>query len=172
MEVSKLGTVRSQSESSDDVTQEHVDLSARLENLRAEEARLREFFDAAKSVEDMLSIERELARVRGEIESLDAQVSYLERQAAMATVTIELTEPASIVRPGGDDWGFRDAITAGIRGAAQVLKVLIVVSITVAPYALVGLLAFFGIRALVRARRRRTRDERPVKPTDISSPEE
>lgn len=170
-DVAKLGTVRSQSESSDDVTQQHVDLSARLKNLQAEEIRLRDFFDAAKDVNDMLAVERELARVRGEIESLDAQVSYLERQAAMATVTIELTEPSSIVSPGGDDWGFRDAVTAGIRGAAQVLKVLIVVLITVAPYALVGLLAFFGIRALIRARRHRTHGPRPAGPTDSTSPE-
>lgn len=171
LDASRLGTVRSQSESSDDVTQQHVDLSARLKNLRAEEVRLREFFDAAKDVKDMLAIEQELARVRGEIESLDAQVSYLERQAAMATVTIELTEPSSIVSPGGDDWGFREAVTAGIRGAAQVLRVLIVVLITVAPYALVGLLAFFGIRALVRARRRRAHDARPAGPADSTPPE-
>lgn len=170
-DISKLGTVRSQSESSDDVTQQHVDLSARLKNLRAEEVRLRDFFDAAKDVEDMLAVERELSRVRGEIESLDAQVSYLERQAAMATVTIELTEPSSIVSPGGDDWGFRDAVTAGIRGAAQVLKVLIVVLITVAPYALVGLLAFFGIRALVRARRRRVHGAPPAKSSDPTTPD-
>jgi hypothetical protein len=170
-DISKLGTVRSQSESSDDVTQQHVDLAARLKNLQAEEVRLRDFFDAAKDVKDMLAIEQELARVRGEIESLDAQVKYLERQAAMATVTVELTEPTSIVSPGGDDWGFRDAVTAGIRGAAQVLKVLIVVLITVAPYALVGLLAFFGIRALVRARRRRTHDTRPAPSADTTPPE-
>jgi len=170
-DVSKLGTVRSQSESSDDVTQQHVDLAARLKNLQAEEVRLRDFFDAAKDVKDMLAIEQELARVRGEIESLDAQVKFLERQAAMATVTIELTEPGSIVSPGGDDWGFRDAVTAGIRGAAQVLKVLIVVVITVAPYALVGLLAFFAIRALVRARRRRTHEVRPASPADQTPPE-
>ncbi len=171
LDASRLGTVRSQSESSDDVTQQHVDLSARLKNLQAEEVRLRDFFDAAKDVKDMLAIEQELSRVRGEIESLDAQVSYLERQAAMATVTIELTEPGSIVSPAGDDWGFRDAVTAGIRGAAQVLRVLIVVVITVAPYALVGLLAFFGIRALVRARRRRTHDARPAGPADSTPPE-
>lgn len=171
-DVSKLGTVRSQSESSDDVTQQHVDLAARLKNLQAEEVRLRDFFAAAKDVKDMLAIEQELARVRGEIESLDAQVTYLERQAAMATVTIELTEPSSIVSPSGDDWGFRDAITAGIRGAAQVLKVLIVVLITVAPYTLVGLLAFFGIRALVRSRRRRARDKQPPAESADTAPTE
>ena len=110
-----LGEVRFQAEDTEDVTQQHVDLTARLANLRAEEERLRTFFDAAKDVEDMLAIETELNRVRQEVESLDAQVTYLERRAAMATITIELTEPRAVVRPSGDDWGFRDAITNGFR---------------------------------------------------------
>ena len=70
----KLGKVLSESSADDDVTQQHVDLKARLTNAKAEEARLRTFFDQAKSVTDMLAIERELARVRGDIESMTAQL--------------------------------------------------------------------------------------------------
>jgi len=155
----KLGTVKYQSEASDDVTQEHVDMSARLANLRAEEERLREFFDAAKNVTEMLAIEQELARVRGEIESLDAQVQYLERQAAMATVTIELVEPQDLVRPSGESWGFGDAITDGFRGAAGVIKLAITFLIATAPLWALGLVAFFVVRAIVRRRRaHRTQD--------------
>lgn len=154
-EVSKVGTVKYQAESSDDVTQEHVDMKARLDNLRAEEKRLREFFDKAKNVNEMLAVEQELARVRGEIESLDAQVQYLERQAAMATVTIDLSEPKDIIRPEGDTWGFGDAVTTGFRGAAVAIKILIVLVIALAPYIAIGVALFFLIRALVRRRRAR-----------------
>ncbi|MHB1341609.1 MAG: DUF4349 domain-containing protein [Coriobacteriia bacterium] len=152
-DVSKLGTVKYQAESSDDVTQEHVDMKARLDNLRAEEKRLREFFDKAKNVNEMLAIEQELSRVRGEIESLDAQVQYLERQAAMATVTIDLSEPADIIRPEGEDWGFGDAVTTGFRGAAVAIKILIVVIIALAPYIALGAGLFYLIRFIVRRRR-------------------
>jgi len=93
--------------------------------------------------------------VRGEIESLDAQVQYLERQAAMATVTIELEEPKPVIRPQGETWGFLDAITTGVRGAAATIKVLIVLALTALPLVVLGLLAFYGIRALVRRRRAR-----------------
>ncbi|MRR13521.1 DUF4349 domain-containing protein [bacterium] len=148
-----LGTVKFQSEGSEDVTQQHVDLSARLENLRAEEQRLRSFFDAANNVQEMLAVEVELNRVRGEIESLDAQVKYLERQAAMATVTIELTEERPVVRPDGEDWGFKDAITDGFRGAANVLTFSIALLIATAPLWLLALVAFFVIRFIVRKRR-------------------
>ncbi|PKQ19985.1 MAG: hypothetical protein CVT66_07505 [Actinobacteria bacterium HGW-Actinobacteria-6] len=152
-EVSTIGTVRYQAETSDDVTQQHVDMKARLENLRAEEKRLREFFDAAKDVKDMLSIEQELSRVRGEIESMDAQVKYLERQAAMATVTIDLSEPQSVVRPSGQDWGFGDAVTTGFRGAAGAIQLLIIVTITLAPYLVLMAILFFVGRTIVRSRR-------------------
>lgn len=150
-----LGEVKFQAEDSEDVTQQHVDLSARLTNLRAEEERLRQFFDAAKNVEDMLAIETELNRVRQEIESLDAQVKYLERQTAMATVTIELTEPEPVVRPQGDDWGFADAVTSGIRGAADVLTFLIAFFIGSAPLWIGGLIVFFIVRAVIRNRKKR-----------------
>jgi len=154
-DVGKLGKVTYQSEATDDVTQEHVDLSARLANLRAQEVRLREFFDAAKNVTEMLAIETELGRVRGEIESLDAQVTWLERQASMATVSVELTEPQAVVRPDGGSWGFVDAVTSGIRGAAQVLTVTLTVLIASSPIWLAALIFFFPVRAFVRRRRAR-----------------
>lgn len=154
-DVSAIGTVKYQAESSDDVTQQHVDMKARLDNLRAEEKRLRDFFDKAKNVNEMLAVEQELARVRGEIESLDAQVQYLERQAAMATVTIDLSEPQDLIRPEGETWGFGDAITTGFRGAAVAIKILIVAVIALAPYVAIGIALFYLIRGLVRRRRAR-----------------
>ncbi len=151
--VAGLGDVKFQSEAASDVTQEHVDLSARLENLRAQEVRLREFFEAADDVEDMLAVEQELGRVRGEIESLDAQVTYLERQAAMATITVELTEPRPVVRPGGESWGFVEAITNGVRGAAALVTGLLTVLIAATPLVVAGAVVFFVVRAVMRRRR-------------------
>lgn len=152
-DVSKLGTIKYQSESTNDVTQEHVDLSARLKNLQAQEARLRDFFDAAKNVKEMLSIEEELGRVRGDIESLDAQVTYLERQAAMATVTVELVEPRAVVRPEGESWGFSQAITDGIRGAASVIAGALSFLIATSPLWIIGAVLFLPIRRWLRRRK-------------------
>lgn len=151
-DAAKLGTVVYQSESADDVTQEHIDLTARLENLRAQEARLRELVAAASNVEEMLAVEKELWRIRGEIESLDAQVQYLERQAARATVTVELTEEQPVVRPGGNSWGFVEAITAGVQGAVGVLTATVTFLIASSPLWLAGLLVFVLVR---RSRKRR-----------------
>ncbi|MDI6693358.1 MAG: DUF4349 domain-containing protein [Anaerosomatales bacterium] len=166
-DVSGIGTVKNQSESAEDVTQQHVDLKARLDNLRAEEKRLREFFAAAKNVNEMLAVERELARVRGEIESLDAQVQYLERQAAMATVTVELTEPKPVIRPQGESWGFLDAITTGFRGAAATIKILIVLALTLLPLVVLGAALYYLVRGLIR--RRRARKARAASAPDASA---
>lgn len=154
---SKLGRVLFQSESSDDVTQQHVDMQARLGNLQAEVARLREMFAKARNVREMLDVEQELARVQGEVESLQAQIKYLERQAAMATVTIELAEPKPIVRPAGTDWGVGTALTDSIRAFVNTLNVLIVIlGPVLALLVFVALPVVLVVWLIVRSARRRS----------------
>lgn len=168
-DVAKLGAITYQSEATSDVTQEHVDLSARLENLRAQETRLREFFTAAKDVKEMLAVEQELGRVRGDIESLDAQVTHLERQAAMATVSVELTEPRAVVRPEGSSWGFTEAITAGVRGAASLITWVLSALLATSPLWVAGLIAFFPIRRWLRRRKNASASPGP-EPTASAAP--
>jgi hypothetical protein len=147
--VEKLGRVLSESSSDQDVTQEHVDLKARLQNARVEESRLRSFFAAASSVKDMLAIEKELARVRGDIESMTAQLASMDRQIAQATLTIELTQPEPLVRPAGVDWGFGGAVTQGVQTLAAFARGLLVLAIAGSP---VWILAIVGY-VLIRRRR-------------------
>lgn len=155
-DIGTIGTVLSQSLSSDDVTEQAIDLNARLRNLRAAEVRLRSLFDRAAKVDDLLSVERELARVRGDIESLDAQLTYLKRQAARATLVVSLTEPGPVVSPVGDDWGFRDALTRGIQMTVALISVLITLAIPLGLLALVVAAIVLPIRAITRRRRARS----------------
>ncbi|NTU71125.1 MAG: DUF4349 domain-containing protein [Coriobacteriia bacterium] len=154
-EIGALGKVTSQTSSQDDVTQQHVDLKARLKNLEAEETRLRAFFTKATKVSEMLAIEQELARVRGDIESMRAQIDYLERQAALATLTVTLSQPGALVSPAAGGWGFAAAIRDGVRGGAAVTRGLITVLLAMLPLIVLGVLLFLAIRAMVRGRRRR-----------------
>jgi hypothetical protein len=165
-----LGDVVYQSESAEDVTQQHVDMQARLGNLQAEEARLRALFNRATSVKDTLAVEQDLTRVQGDIESLQAQINYLENQAALATVTIELAAPAPIVSPSGYDWGIRQALTDSIRAFVSTMNGLIVVLGPV-----LALLAFVGLPLLLIAwlvrsllRRRRAASEAAMRPAPHS----
>ncbi len=159
--VASFGKVLRESANQTDVTQQHVDMTARLKNLRAEEARLRDFLKDAKNVREMLLVETELSRVRGEIESMQSQLDYLDKQISYGTLTVELQKPAPVVRPSGTDWGFAQAITDGIRGAAAALRGLITIVIALSPVIVLVLIAALVIRWLVRRRRRTDRDESP-----------
>jgi hypothetical protein len=155
-DAAKIGKVITESETSDDVTQQHVDMQARLGNLTAEQTRLRQLFAKATNVKDMLAVEQELTRVQGDIESMKAQIDYLERQATMATVTLELTEPAAIVAPSGIDWGVQTAFTDSIRAFVGTMNALIVILGPVFALLLfVGLPAALVLWLVIRAANRR-----------------
>lgn len=137
-----------------DVTEEFVDIDARLSNKRAEEEQLLLILKRSGSVSDILEVQRELFRVREEIERTEGRQRYLKDQISMATIGIRFHEPypAAISRHGGF-WatlgqGFED----GFYGFANVLGGTITVLIAGSP-----IFAVFavGIWLLMRALRRR-----------------
>ena len=79
-----------------DVTEQFVDFEARLKNLRAEEEQYLKIIKKAETVEDMLAVERELSRVRGQIERIEGQLKFLSRQIDMSTITAHLTALAEV----------------------------------------------------------------------------
>lgn len=157
--LAKLGDVESQSADEQDVTQQVIDVDARLKNLRAEEARVRDFLDEARNVSDLLAVEQELGRLRGEIESLQAQADYLERETSMATLTLTLSEPAPVVSPAGFDWGLTDAVTAGIRAAVAIVGTTVTIMIATSPLIAAGLLIWLVVRAIKKRRADRNEPE-------------
>jgi hypothetical protein len=88
-----LGEVKNQSISTDDVTRAYYDTEARLDNSRLMEKQLQQLLqrDTGK-VADLLQVERELERVRGDIESMQGQLKLYDFQVQYATVTIALAE--------------------------------------------------------------------------------
>lgn len=72
-----------------DVSEEFVDLEARLKAKRVLEERYLELLKKANKVEEMLQIERELSNIREEIEARQGRLQYLQNQVSMSTVNIE-----------------------------------------------------------------------------------
>lgn len=82
--------VESQNVEGQDVTDEFVDLQARLRNLRAVEARLLQFLEEARNVEDSLRVSQELSNTQGQIEQAQGRITFLQQSAAFATITVSL----------------------------------------------------------------------------------
>jgi hypothetical protein len=88
-----IGRVEREKQSGEEVTQQHTDLVARLQNSRATEQRLRDILaQRTGRIEDVLQVEEEIARVRGEIESMEADQKTLEHRVEFATIDLELVE--------------------------------------------------------------------------------
>lgn len=90
--------VNRDSVSSENVTQEYVDLQSRLRALEAKAARLEELMEKAEDTEAVLAVYRELSATQQEIEQVKGRMQYLERSAAMATINVTLT-PDALSRP-------------------------------------------------------------------------
>jgi len=91
-DVSRMGRVAGKSISGTDLADRIIDLEARLRGAREAEAKLLELLDRAGSVDEVLSIMREVSRVRGEIEAMEAQLRNLETSISYAAITIEVSE--------------------------------------------------------------------------------
>lgn len=93
-----LGDVESVNVTSEDVGEEYVDIGVRLENGRRLERRLLELLQTRTGkLEEVLAVERELARVREEIERHEGRLRYLRSRADVSTLTIALHEPLPLL---------------------------------------------------------------------------
>ncbi len=157
-EIESLGDVRSAETSTEDVTDQLVDIEARLSNLRAERDRLRELYEQANETEDVLAVQRELADVQQEIERLEARQQSLQRDVAYATITVELEErppdaPEAEPEPAWYDTGLVAAFLASVDGVATVVRALAVAAAYAAPYVVVfGTPVVAGVVAWRRVR--------------------
>jgi len=143
-EIETYGKVLDERTTSEDVTQQYIDLKARLENLQRQEKRLNEILGMAKTVDEVLNVERELERVRGEIESLQGQINYLERNVAMSVITVGLKEPLPPFTPPGMDWG--ETFETALRASFAVVRGLIILVVSLLPLVVIGVPVYYVYR--------------------------
>ena len=91
--IEALGEVQSKNLGTEDVSEQFIDLEARLKSSLREEESLLSLLGRSGTVSEVLAIERELARVRSEIERWQGQLNFLERRVALATIIVSLFPP-------------------------------------------------------------------------------
>lgn len=164
----QLGQVVEDGQGSEDVTDQIVDLDARLASARATEQRLTDLLkNRTGRLSDVLSVERELARVRLDIERLDAEKTNTTRRVTYATIAIQISEE----RKQGLETGalplstrIRVAAADGVAAAIESLVGIGLFILRAGPSLLIwGIVAVVGWMTLRRtlARRGRTAGATP-----------
>lgn len=95
-----LGTVTYRNIEGEDVTEQYIDVEARLKNKIVLRDRLQQLLDKATDVKDVLAIETELNRVQGDIDSMEGRIKALKGQVEFATITLRF-ERKPILGPLG-----------------------------------------------------------------------
>jgi hypothetical protein len=152
----KLGEVEYQSTSAQDVSDQMVDLEARLRHARAVERRLLRFLEATDTIREMLAVQDRLDQVQLEIEQLTAQLEALREVVAFSTITVSLRaegDPSPVIGAGGGVWdNFVDAWRLLGRSAGVLLMALA----AALPFAIVfggaAAAVWYGARRLGRRR--------------------
>ena len=152
-----LGTLERQEQTARDVTAEFVDVQSRLTNRRKLEERLLELLaERPGALKDVLELERELARVREEIETAEGRLRYLSNQTAYSTVTVRVREERNYVPPARPAFGGRlaNAFADGWEGVASLARGTTLAAAWAAPFCLTVVLPVALIAWWVLRRRR------------------
>jgi len=124
-ELKALGRVQEETQNGEEVTQQHADLVARLKNSRETEQRLQAILaNRAGKMSDVLEVEQEISRVRGEVESMEAELKNLNHRVDFASVNLTLNEEyqASLgIPPLSAATRLRNAVVSGFRNAGETL---------------------------------------------------
>lgn len=132
------GRVLSETLKGQDVTEEFIDVEARLKAKKVLEERFLEIMKRAGSVKDALEVERELESVRTEIERIEGRRRSLENLTSLSKVTVDVIPPSAISASSTGFWyQLKDALNDGFEGALTFVLLLVRIFITLIPFLLI-----------------------------------
>ncbi len=148
-----IGRVESTQTSAQDVGEEFVDLTARIGNLRKLESRLIDLLaNRTGRLQDVLSVERELSRVRTEIDQIEGRLRYLKDRVSTSTLTVNLHEPQPLIgnAPGENPIGA--AVRKAWENFVGLFAWLIASLGVVLPVVGIAAIVWFIVRKKIRAK--------------------
>ncbi len=146
--------------SSQDVTEEYVDLQSRLRYWRNQEAFYSRLLDEATTVQDLVAVNSQMEQVLTAIEQIEGRLRYLESRTSFSTLTVGLTEVPSEAPVAAPEPSAPTMLGEAVDMAGQVLLgtigFLIVAAAFLLPLGAVALVAYLIYRLVVAVMRRRT----------------
>jgi len=142
-----LGSVESVNVSTADVGEEYVDVNARMDNARKLEERLIGLLATRTGkLRDVLDVERELSRVREEIERYEGRLRYLRTRAAVSTISVTVHEPIPVVGERGSASVLAEAFRQAWRNFVSFVAQGIAALGVLVPLAVLATGALLGVR--------------------------
>ncbi|RAI83915.1 DUF4349 domain-containing protein [Algoriphagus yeomjeoni] len=136
--------------SSEDVTEQYIDVEARLNAKKELEKRYTELVQQAENLEEVLGLERELATVRGDIESLQGRINYLRNRISLSTLHVTFYQESEKA------FGFISKVREGIKNGWKNLQWFVIFLVNLWPF-------FLVMAALLFLLLRRKKTPPPVK---------
>src|SRR5262245_18167243 len=148
------GRILHDKSSGQDVTEEYIDLEARIRTKRALEAQFLEIMKQTRNISDALSVQSQLADVRTEIERLEGRRRFLENQSALSTINVTLHTPTPVVAAAtrGFLYDLKSALGDGADIGAGIFLGVIRVLTVIIPVAIFILLPTWMVFKFVRKR--------------------
>ena len=157
-EIKKLATnVPEEKTTGQDVTEEFIDLEARIKTQKALEIQFLEIMRQATKVVDALEVQRQIAEVRTQIEQLEGRKRFIENRSSLATITVNVQAPKPVIVTTTTGFGhdLREAISESVEVATGMVLFFVRFVIVMLPvFLLIGLPSALVLRYLVRRARR------------------
>ena len=124
-----------------DVTEEYLDIQSRIKNKKKLEERFTEILKEAKTVNDILNVERQIGQLREEIESAEGRLRYLENRTSLSTLTVTFYEHSELQK------GFGGEFVRGFVNGWDNLIQFFIGLVNIWPFLIfIGLIVWFSIK--------------------------
>jgi len=137
------GNIESKNIMTLDVTEEFLDIEARVKTKKELESRYTELLKRANNVNEILSIEKQIGEIRTEIESAEGRMKYLRDKISYSTLTVSFYEPGE---SGNSSFGFGPKVCKAVRNGWEGLLWFLIGLTGVWPFLLIAVAVFFVVR--------------------------
>lgn len=152
--VESQGEIRNKTFNTSDQSDYYYDIDSQVQNLKAREDRLRSLMDEAEDISDIIEIERELSRVRNEIDQLTRNLRYIDKDVDYSRVNIQLREVMSSSKIAPEDRNIwteaKEGLIKNVNRLINFLQNAMIWSISYLPILIAGLVGLGVLYWLIR----------------------